>query len=85
MKDAQSKPRKTIGPAISSGVDSLCAAPVSLSNASLPPASFSYSYLAPATFVAALGGHWGNFIALFILWFFVVAVWPLVIRKEANR
>ena len=48
--------------------------------------AFSWKeYLAPATFVAALGGHWGNFIARFILWFFVVAIWPLVIRKEANR
>ena len=48
--------------------------------------AFSWKeYLAPATFVAALGGHWGNFVARFILWFFVVAVWPLVIRKEANR
>ena len=48
--------------------------------------AFSWKeYLAPATFVAALGGHWGNFVARFILWFFVVTVWPLVIRKEDNR
>ena len=39
---------------------------------------------APATFVAALGGHWGNLVSRFILWFFVVAVWPVFIRKWAE-
>lgn len=38
-------------------------------------------YFAPATVVAALGGHWGNLVSRCILWFFVVAVWPLMIRK----
>ncbi len=48
--------------------------------------AFSWKeYLAPATLVAALGGHWGNFASRFILWFFVVAVWPLVIRRQADR
>lgn len=42
-------------------------------------------YLAPATIVAALGGHWGNFVARCILWFFVVAIWPVVIKKECNQ
>jgi hypothetical protein len=40
-------------------------------------------FFAPATIVLALGGHWGNFIARFMLGFFVVAVWPAVIKKTA--
>ena len=40
-------------------------------------------YFAPATFVAALGGHWGHFISRFILWIFVMAIWPIFIRKWA--
>lgn len=39
---------------------------------------------APATFVAAFGGHWGNFISRFILMLFALCIWPLVIRKEAE-
>lgn len=47
--------------------------------------AFSWkTYLAPATCVAAFGGHWGNLISRFILWFFVVAIWPVLIRKWAN-
>ena len=42
-------------------------------------------YLAPATLVQAFGGHWGHFIARFIMWVFVVARWPLVIKKFADR
>ena len=38
-------------------------------------------YIAPATIVACLGGHWGNFVARFLLWFFGVGLWPIVIRK----
>ena len=46
--------------------------------------AFSWKeYLAPATLVQAFGGHWGNFIARFIMWVFVVALWPLVIKKFA--
>ncbi len=41
-------------------------------------------FLAPATIVLALGGHWGNFIGRCIMWFFVVAVWPVVIKKNAD-
>ena len=41
-------------------------------------------YFAPATLVAALGGHWGHFVARFLLWFFVVAVWPVCIQKWAK-
>ncbi|SFC99642.1 phosphatase PAP2 family protein [Butyrivibrio sp. YAB3001] len=41
-------------------------------------------FFAPATLVAAFGGHWGNFVARCIMWFFAVAIWPLVIRKECN-
>ena len=42
-------------------------------------------YLAPATLVQAFGGHWGHFIARFIMWVFVVALWPLVIKKFSDR
>ena len=41
-------------------------------------------YFAPAILVTAFGGHWGNMAARFILWIFVVAVWPVCIRKWAN-
>ena len=41
-------------------------------------------FFAPATIVLALGGHWGNFIGRCIMWFFVVAVWPVVIKKNAD-
>lgn len=48
--------------------------------------TFSWKeYIAPATVGAALGGHWGNFVARCILWFFVVAIWPVVIRKECQK
>ncbi|MBQ3796024.1 MAG: phosphatase PAP2 family protein [Butyrivibrio sp.] len=36
---------------------------------------------APATLVAAFGGHWGHFIARLIMTLFVMIVWPLVITK----
>ena len=38
----------------------------------------------PATVVALLGTHWGNLLSFFMLWFFVVAVWPVFIRKWAK-
>lgn len=41
-------------------------------------------YFAPATVVASFGGHWGNFIARFLMWLFVLTVWPLCIRKWAD-
>ena len=41
--------------------------------------------LAPATIVAHFGGHWGNFVSRFILWFFVMVIWPLCIRKMAKK
>lgn len=41
-------------------------------------------YFAPATLVAAFGGHWGHMIARFILWFFAVAIWPIFKQKWAN-
>ncbi len=48
--------------------------------------AFSWKeYLAPATVVAAFGGHWGNFIGRGLLWFFVMAVWPAVILRRADR
>ncbi|MBP3784730.1 MAG: phosphatase PAP2 family protein [Butyrivibrio sp.] len=39
---------------------------------------------APATIVLAFGGHWGNFIARFLMLIFAMVVWPLVIRKECK-
>ena len=39
---------------------------------------------APATIVAAFGGHWGNFTARFIMVFFAMVVWPIVIKKECG-
>lgn len=38
-------------------------------------------YLGSAIFVEALGGHWGNFIARFLMMFFAVAVYPVFIKK----
>ncbi len=46
--------------------------------------AFSWKeYFAPATLVAAFGGHWGHFISRFILWMFAVVIWPLCIKKLA--
>ena len=39
---------------------------------------------APATIVAALGGHWGNMAARFIMVIFGVCIWPMVIRRETG-
>lgn len=36
---------------------------------------------APATIVAALGGHWGNMVARGIMVLFAMSVWPMVITK----
>ena len=38
-------------------------------------------FFAPATVVAAFGGHWGNMLAYGLLVLFAIAGWPLVIRK----
>ena len=40
--------------------------------------------LAPATIVVWLGGHWGNFLARFLLLVLAIIVWPLVIRKTCS-
>ena len=42
-------------------------------------------WFAPATIVAALGGHWGHLIARFIMVLFAMWAWPAVIRKECER
>lgn len=42
------------------------------------------NFFGPATVVALLGDHWGNLTAQFMLWVFVVAVWPVFIRKWAS-
>ena len=43
-------------------------------------------YFGPALIVDFLGGHWGNFIARFIMVLFAMCIWPLFIRKEtANK
>ncbi len=39
---------------------------------------------APATVVAAFGGHWGNFIARGLMVFFAICIWPAVIKKECR-
>jgi len=39
----------------------------------------------PATVVAAFGGHWGNFIARFIMLIFAMCVWPVVIKKNTEN
>ena len=40
-------------------------------------------WFAPATVVAALGGHWGNMLARCLMVLFALVVWPLVIRSYA--
>ncbi|MCR5404233.1 MAG: phosphatase PAP2 family protein [Butyrivibrio sp.] len=42
-------------------------------------------YFGPATFVLAFGGHWGNFIARFVMLIFAMIVWPVVIQKMAEN
>ncbi len=47
--------------------------------------AFSWKeYFGPATFGLALGGHWGNLISRSILYLFVVAIWPMFIKKWAE-
>ena len=43
------------------------------------------SYFGPATVVAALGGHWGNFVSRAILFFFGIVIWPMFIKKECGQ
>ena len=38
-------------------------------------------FFAPATIVAAFGGHWGNLIARGIMLLFALCIWPVVIQK----
>ena len=40
---------------------------------------------APATSVAALGSHWGNMAARFIMVIFGVCIWPYVIKRECSK
>lgn len=40
---------------------------------------------APATIVAAFGGHWGNLIARFMMVFFAMSIWPMVITKACGN
>ena len=42
-------------------------------------------WFAPATIVAAFGGHWGNLIACFMMVLFAMCIWPIVINKECRR
>ncbi|MCR4823402.1 MAG: phosphatase PAP2 family protein [Treponema sp.] len=39
------------------------------------------SYFINPTIVALLGSHWGNFIAYFITTFFIIVLYPMVIKK----
>ena len=44
--------------------------------------AFSWkNYFAGATVIPLLGPHWGNLAARWIMVFFVVAIWPLAIRR----
>lgn len=48
--------------------------------------AFSWKeYFGPATFVLALGGHWGNFITRLIMLLFAMLVWPLVITRSCKK
>ncbi len=42
-------------------------------------------WFAPATIVAAFGGHWGNMISSGIMVFFAMCVWPLFITKVCGQ
>ena len=42
-------------------------------------------YFGPATFGAAFGGHWGNFIVRLIMLLFAMIIWPIVIKKECSE
>ncbi len=42
-------------------------------------------FFAPATVVAAFGGHWGNFIARFLMLIFAMCVWPVVIKRNTGH
>ena len=42
------------------------------------------SFLAKAIVILAFGSLWGNLLKYFILWIFVIAVWPIFIRKWAE-
>lgn len=42
-------------------------------------------FFAPATIVAAFGGHWGNMIARGIMVLFAMCVWPAVIKKYLSQ
>ena len=41
-------------------------------------------FFAPATIVAAFGGHWGNMIARAIMVLFAMCIWPVVIKRAAR-
>lgn len=42
------------------------------------------TYFAPATLVAALGGHWGHFVSRMIMVLFAMCIWPMFILKETR-
>ncbi|HAG70061.1 MAG TPA: phosphatidic acid phosphatase [Lachnospiraceae bacterium] len=42
-------------------------------------------WFAPATVTAALGGHWGNMAAHFIMVMFAMTIWPMVITKTCEK
>lgn len=42
-------------------------------------------WFAPATIVAALGGHWGNMAARFIMVLFAMILWPMVITRYSHN
>ena len=42
-------------------------------------------WFAPATIVAAFGGHWGNLVARLLMVLFAMIVWPVVIKRECGK
>ena len=42
-------------------------------------------WFAPATIVAALGGHWGNFVARGLMLIFAICIWPAVISGNCKE
>lgn len=42
-------------------------------------------WFAPATIVAAFGGHWGNMLACGLMVFFAMTIWPMIITKTCQN
>ena len=42
-------------------------------------------WFAPATIVAAFGGHWANMLARGLMVFFAMTIWPMIITKTCQN